>query len=119
MMVAVLRWIFGSAEAATTTEQNDPVFQDARHFGGCQYRLRTHCPVAASIRSVDAAWIIQEQLSAAMDARPHSINTIPSRSNRRVEIRIRRDRHRQDDRKPPSSLGSGLIGRDEPICNLV
>src|SRR5213075_2403289 len=31
----------------------------------------------------------------------------------------RRDRHRQDDRKPPSSLGSGLIGRDEPICNLV
>jgi len=86
MMVAVLRWIIGSAEAATTTEQNDPVFQDARHFGGCQYRLRTHCPVAASIRSVDAAWIIQEQLSAAMDARPHSINTIPSRSNRRVEF---------------------------------
>jgi hypothetical protein len=43
---------------------------------------------------------------------------ILSRSNRRVEFEFI-EIGRQDDRKSPSNLGSGLVALDKSICNLA
>ena len=102
LMVAALRWIIGSAEALTTTEQSEAVLPrpdvtlEAVNTG---FKASL---VAASICAEDAAWIIHELLWAAIDAGAHSTKRDPLPIESTSGVRIHLDRGRQDDRKSPS-----------------
>jgi hypothetical protein len=119
LMVAGLRWIIGSAEAVTTTEQKEAVLPRIHvtlEAGNAGVKANL---VAASIRAEDAAWITNALLSAAIDAGERSTNCDPLPIKSTSGVRIHRDRGWQDDRKSPSKVGSGLIGLDKSICNLT
>ena len=108
LMVAWLRWVIGSAEALTTTEQKEAVLPRIH----LTLKAVNTSVIAASIRAEDAARITA-LLSAAIDARAHSNKCDPLPIKSTSGVRMHRDRGRQDDRKSPSDLGSGLIGLDK------
>jgi hypothetical protein len=118
IVVAVLRCMIGSAEAATTTEQNNAVLPKTHVTLKAVNTGFEATPVEPSICAAGAAWIIEALLSAAIGERPNSLNTIPSRSNRRVELELTENVAGRMIEKP-SSFGSGLIGRDESACNIA
>ena len=88
MMVAAFRWSIGSAEASTTTEQNDAVLPRTHITLEAVNTGFEDTAVAASIHATDTVWIMQELLSAAIGLGPHSINAIHSRSNLRVVFKL-------------------------------
>ena len=119
LMVAALHWIIGSAEALATTEQNEAVLSTpdlTREAVNTGFKASL---VAAGIRAEDAARIIQEPLWAAIDAGAHSTKRDPLPIESTSGVRIHRDRGRQDDRKSPSNLESGMMAHDKSICNLA
>src|SRR5947209_6969876 len=73
MMVAAFRWSIGSAEASTTTGQNDAVLPRMHITLETVNTGFEDTAVAASIRATDTVWIMQELLSAAISVGPHSI----------------------------------------------
>ena len=113
LMVAWLRWVIGSAEALTTTEQKEAVLPRIHLTLKAVNTSVKASLVAASIRAEDAARITHALLSAAIDARAHSNKCDPLPIKSTSGVRMHRDRGRQDDRKSPSNLGSGLIGLDK------
>jgi hypothetical protein len=104
LMVATLRWIIGSTEALTPTEQKEAAL------------LKTHVTleavntgfkaslVAASIRTEDCVLIAHELLSGAIDAgaRSTKVGPLPIESTSRV--RIHRNRGKQVDQTLASDL---------------
>src|SRR5438034_387770 len=119
MMVAAFRWSIGSAEASTTTEQNDAVLPRTHITLEAVNTGFEDTAVAASIsrdrHSLDYARAAVGSDWCRSTLNQHDPLPVESTSG----IRVGRDRRRQNDRKSLSSLGSGLIGRDEPICNLA
>jgi hypothetical protein len=103
-MVVAFRWIIGSTEALTTTEQNEAELPKAHVTleavnTGFKARL-----VAASIRVEDGLLITHELPSAAIDAGVRSTKCGPLPIESTSGVRIHRDRGGQDDRNlPPTS----------------
>jgi len=111
LMVAGLRWVIGSAEALTTTDQKEAVLPRIHLTLKAVNTGVKASLVAACMLAEDAAWITHALLSAAIDAGAHSTKCDPLPIKSMSGVRIHRDRGRQDDRKSPSNLGSGLIAR--------
>lgn len=110
LVVAALGWIIGSAEALTTTQQRDAVLPKTHLTLEAVNTGFKDSSVATGIRTADAAGISYELLSVAIEARPHSTNTIlPIKSTRGVQTH--RNRSGQGDSKM-SLLPQ--IGRDRP-----
>ena len=85
LMLAVLRWIIGSATALTTMEQKEAGLRKTDlTLEAVNTGLKASL-VAASICAEGPAWIADELLSAVVDAGAHSTTANLSRSNRRVE----------------------------------
>ena len=106
LLVAALRWIIGSTEALTTTEQKEAVLPKTHVTLEAVNTGFKASLVAASIRAEDAVWITHELLSAAIDARVHSTSAILSRSNRRVEFEfIEIAAGRMIENLPPTRIG--------------
>ena len=103
LLVAALRWIIGSTEALTTTEQKEAVLPKTHVTLEAVNTGFKASLVAASIRAEDAVWITHELLSAAIDARVHSTKCDPLPIESTSGVRIHRDRGRQDDRESPSN----------------
>jgi hypothetical protein len=119
LMVAAFRWIIGFTEALTTTEENEAVLPKAHVTLEAVNSGFKASLVAASIRMEDGLLITHELLSAAIDAGVRSTKCGPLPIESASGVRIHRDPGRQDGRKSPSNLGSGLIALDKPICNLA
>jgi hypothetical protein len=119
LRVATFRWIIGSTEALTTTEQKEATLPRTHVTLAAVNTGFKASLVAASIRTEDGVLIAHELLSAAIDAGARSTNVGPLPIQSTSGVRIHRNRVRQVDRKSPSNLGSGLIGIDKPICNLA
>ena len=118
LVIAVLGWIIGSAEAPTTTQQRDAVVPKTHLTLEAVNTGFKDTSVATDIRTADAAWITYELLSAATEARPHSTNTIlPIQSTRGFKL-IVIETGKAIENVPPGRR-SGLIGLDEPICNIA
>ena len=119
LIVAAFRWIIGSTEALTTTEQKEAALPKTHVTLEAVNTGFKASLVAASIRTQDGILITHELLSAAIDAGVRSTKVGPLPIESTSGVRIHRDRDRQVDRKSPSNLASGLIGLDKPICNLA
>jgi hypothetical protein len=119
LMVAALRWIIGSAEALTITEQNEAVLPRPDVTLEAVDTGFKASLVAASIHAEVAAWIIHELLWAAIDVSARSTKRDPLPTESTSGVRFLRDRGRQDDQKSPSNLGSDLMALDKSICNLA
>ena len=119
LMVAAFRWIIGSTEALTTAEQKEAALPKTHvTLEAVNTRFKASL-VAACIRAEDGVLFTHELPSAAIDAGVRSTKCGPLPIESTSGVRIHRDRGRQDARKSPSNLGSGLIGFDKPICNLA
>jgi hypothetical protein len=119
LMVAAFRWIIGTTEALTNTEQKEAVLPKTHVTLEAVNTGFKASLVAASIRAENGVLITHALLPAAIDAGVRSIKCGPLLIESTSGVRIHRDRGRQDDRKSPSNPGSGLIGLDKPICNLA
>ena len=119
LVAVVLGWIIGSVEAPTIREQKDAGVSKAHLALDAANTGRRAISVASGTRTEDEPSITCELHSAAIEARSHSTATIRYQPNQRARFQLILIRAGQVTEKPPNFYGAGLIGLDEPRCNVA
>ena len=119
LVAVVLGWIIGSVEAPTITEQKDAGVSKTHLALDAANTGRRDISVASGTRTGDEASITCELHSAAIEARPHSTATIRYQPNQRARFQLILIHAGQVTENLPNCCGAGLIGLDEPKCNVA
>ena len=118
LVAVVLGWMIGSVEAPTITEQKDAGVSKA-HLALDAANTGRRAISVDGTRTGDEASSTCELHSAAIEARSHSTATIRYQPNQRARFQLILIRAGQVTEKPPNFYGAGLIGLDEPRCNVA
>lgn len=119
LAVAALRWIIGYTDASTATERRDagiPKTHTAWEALNTGFNAK---PVATGTRTADETSVTFELPQAANESCPHSTATISYRPNQRTRFELIPIDTGRVVENPPLCHESGLIGLDEPVCNVA